>query len=144
MLLLIRTKLRKGVRITNTEDPDILGITLDREYFGLQDNLHVWFTYAPPLNSTYNLNKENTLSILEKYLTGTSGKSLIMGDLNGKTSTRMDYLEDENDKYSPITEITDYLPGSPNPRNSMDRHPVDHQGKTILELCKTFNLKILN
>ena len=68
MLLLIRKSIRKGVKVTNTEDPDILGITLKKDFFNLPEDLQIWFVYVPPATSPYAKNKENTLFKLEQKL----------------------------------------------------------------------------
>ena len=33
MLLLVKKTIRKGIKVTHTDDPDILGITLNKEFF---------------------------------------------------------------------------------------------------------------
>ena len=86
MILLVRTSIRKGIKVTDTADPDILGITLKKDFFNLPEDLHVWFAYAPPANSPYAKNRENPiLKLEEKIATRSNVRHLIMGDLNGRT-----------------------------------------------------------
>ena len=146
MLLFIRKSVRLGVKITHSDNPDILGITLKWEIFGFSHDRTVWFTYAPPLNSPYVADKEGVLNSLETYLTTDDNldRSLILGDLNDRTAKAADYLNDAGDKYSPITVIEDYMQDIPLPRNNEDKHQVDKQGKLVLNIYKTFKFRILN
>ena len=69
MLLLVRKSVRTGVKISYTENRDILGITLKHEFFHTPKDWTIWFTYAPPLNSPYLKGKEGVLSSLESFWT---------------------------------------------------------------------------
>ena len=145
MMLLVRKSIRKGVKVMYTEDPDILGIILNKDFFGLKQDYTVWFTYAPPSSSSYSVTREKVLCSLEKFLvTDNNGCSFILGDLNGRTTQNPDFIADDNDHHSPISVIADYRHDTPIPRNNMDRSPVDKQGKEILEICKNLNFRILN
>ena len=146
MLLLVRKSVRKGVKVTHDKDPDIIGITLSREFFGMEQDLVVWFAYAPPASSPYSRGREKVLSCLESLLITNDNyeHSIILGDLNGKTACNADYLRDGSDNHSPITQVGTYVCDEVHPRNNMDENPVDGQGKMILDLCKTLNLRILN
>ena len=66
-----------------------------------------------------------------------------MGDLNGKTNLGEDFVRDDLDKHSPIN-VTSYKKDTYICRKNMDNHPIDTQGKTILNLCKYLSLRILN
>ena len=57
MMLLVRKTVRGGVKVTYTHDPDILGITLKKDFFGLSEDILVWFVYAPPASSLYARNR---------------------------------------------------------------------------------------
>ena len=37
MLLLVKKNIRKGVKVSSTDDPDILGITLKKDFFNLPE-----------------------------------------------------------------------------------------------------------
>ena len=70
--------------------------------------------------------------------------NIIMGDLNGKTSTDIDYIQESNDKHSPVNDIEDYAFDIPIKRNNSDNSPIDTQGRKILNMCQTLSLRILN
>ena len=143
MLLLIRKSIRKGVKILSTDNPDILGILLLKEFFGFSEDLNIWFVYAPPLGTPYLTDKEDVLESLEKKLVR-HDNPIIMGDLNGKTNTSPDFVLEVTDKHSPIHDIDDYVPDIPSKRNNKDTKKVDKQGKELLEMCQTYRLRILN
>ena len=114
-----------------------------KDFFGLPEDLNVWFVYAPPLDSPYLDNWDGVLDCLEKHF-GQYDSPIIMGDLNGKTKTAPDYVLDATHKHSPINDIDQYITDTPVPRRSMDEKSPDTQGRRILELCQSNGLRILN
>ena len=64
MLLLIRKTVRKGIKIKQNFDVDSLEISLQKNFFGIDHNINVIFTYASPINSCYT--KSRTQNILER------------------------------------------------------------------------------
>ena len=103
MLLLIRKSIRKGIKIQQDFDVDAIEITLQKNFFGLERNINIIFTYASPINSCYTKTRPN--NILEKIETKiVDGRNnyLVMGDLNGRTKTGEDFVRDSLDKHSPI------------------------------------------
>ncbi len=145
MLLLVRKSIRNGVKVTSTVDPDILGITLKKDFFNLAEDLKIWFVYAPPANSPYARNKGNTILQLEEQLAQqASDQHIILGDLNGRTSNADDFIKETYDVHSPVHDIQIHTTQPPPERRNMDRHPLDEHGKLIIDLCKTFHTCILN
>ena len=53
------------------------------------------------------------------------GNIIIAGDLNAKTGTERDYVEDKNDDHSPINDIHTYNCDMPIKQKNMNMHPVD-------------------
>ena len=143
MLLLIRKTIRKGVKVRSVSDKDILGISLDKDFFGLPNNITVWFVYAPPISSPYTASRDEVLLSLQKKMTD-STHPIILGDLNGKTNTVPDTVDDAEDAHSPINDITTYSRDKFIPRHNQDENKMDKQGSAIIEMCKSNNLRILN
>ena len=145
MLLLVRKTVRAGVKVTYTDDSDILGITLKKEFFSLSEDLQVWFVYAPPANSPYARNRGSTISKLEELLaSNATSQHLILGDLNGRTAREDDFISETYDTHSPTHHVRLNALDAPPPRRNMDSHPPDEHGKLIINLCKTFQIRILN
>ena len=143
MLLYVKKTIRKGIKIIQTFDQDLIEVVMKKSFFNLKDDRHLLFTYASPINSCYT--KFRSGNILEKIETKEADYQsiLVMGDLNGRTKTGDDFVRDRSDKYSPINTPI-YKKDTELNRNNMDEHPIDKQGKLILDLCKTTGLKILN
>ena len=78
--MLVRKTIRKGVKITNTVNPDILGIKLLKDFFGFKEDLHIWFVYAPPLNSPYLADRQGVLDCFDRLLTNSDGSNMVFGD----------------------------------------------------------------
>ena len=144
MLLLIKKTIRKGVKISSTDDPDILGITLKKDFFNLPADTHVWFTYASPITSPYTKGRENIFTKLETSMAAHGKHQIIMGDLNGRTATEADYIQEDYDAHSPLQDLSHYQLDTPSNRNNMDNQPVDGHGKMILNVCKNLQVRILN
>ena len=67
MLLFIRKNIKKGVKVSYNKDSEILGLTLDKTFFGFDEPLFIWFTYASPLNSPYTISRN--IDVLDKLET---------------------------------------------------------------------------
>ena len=145
MILLIKKSIRKGIKIINIADQDIIGITLKKDFFDLTEDIIVWFVYASPTNSPYNKGKDSIFHRLEMLMTLHGNHQIIMGDLNGRTSTDEDFIQEEYDTHSPIKDIEGYVLDTPSPRrNNDDPSPTDTHGKLILNVCKNLQMRILN
>ena len=53
---------------------------------------------------------------------------MIAGDLNARTNLDDDYVLDEGDTFSPISQIDHYKVDEPLPRSNMDIATVDTHG----------------
>ena len=144
MILLIKKTIREGVKVTSTDDPDILGITLKKDFFKLPEDTLVWFTYASPMTSPYTKGRDNVLTKLEALMAAHGKHQIIMGDLNGRTATEADYIQEEYEAHSPLQDITHYQLDTPLSRNNMDSQTTDARGKMILNICKNLQVRILN
>ena len=142
-MLLVRKTIRAGVKVVSTSDPEILGVKMDRNFFGLKEDIHIWFTYAPPITSPYARSRKNVLDCLEKTLFSYQN-NIVMGDLNGRTSIEKDFIEEKYDEHSPVNDIVGYDFDTPVKRNNSDTSPVDTHGRRVLDICQTISLRILN
>ena len=135
-LLLIRKSIAKGIKINKNKDVDVLEVTLLKHFFLLREDTKILFTYASPLNSCYTQARDT--NILDKIETSYDGGEsyIIMGDLNGKTRLGEDFVRDGEDKHSPINSCF-YTKDAQLDRKNLDSHPIDQQGKKILQFCKS-------
>ena len=67
MLLYIKKTIRKGIKILQDFDQDVLEVVLSKTFFSLKEDKHILFTYASPINSCYT--KARSINILEKIET---------------------------------------------------------------------------
>ena len=143
LLVLIRKPIFKGIKKGKFSDDDALHLVIKKEFFGLDADKNVIFTYASPSTSCYTKSRPD--SVFDKIETKIDPKNLIIfGDLNGKTGTDDDFVVDDFDNHSPVVDNPCYVRDIPSPRNNRDPHPPDQQGKRILELCKNMAVRILN
>ena len=144
MLLLIRKSARKGIKIDQDFDVDSLKVTLKKDFFGLEHDIHILFTYASPFTSPYTISRnKNIIEKIETKIVDGRNTYLVMGDLNGRTKDGEDFVRDDSDEHSPIN-IPFYTKDTTMERNNRDLHAIDSQGKLILDLCKSNSLRILN
>ena len=144
MLMFVRKSIEKGVKFGKREDKDIFEVTLKKRFFGLEDDITFFFTYASPINSCYTKSRsENVLDKIETKIIGGDDIFFIMGDLNGHTKEGDDFVRDENDNRIQLNNPT-YKTDKNLGRTNADRKPIDTQGKKILDLCKFGSCRILN
>ena len=146
MIIYVRNSIKNGIKIGKKCDKDTLEVILKKQFFGLPQDRIILYTYASPINSCYT--KSRSVHILDKLETdylSADKKYIVMGDLNGRTRMEEDFVRDDLDKHSPINEAY-YQKDTPlhRLRSNRDPHPVDEQGRKIIDLCKTSALRILN
>ena len=100
----------------------------------------MWCLY-PPLNSTYF--SPDIFEELEKDISffNSQGSILLLGDLNARTGKYNDHLEMTDKNYLEIDmfENTENISQRNNCDNILNNH-----GKIVLQICKSFDLRILN
>ena len=148
--LFYKSSLQKGISISEIANEGVMWITLDKLFFGFDDNVYICFCYIPPSNSVYF--KEHNLGFFEMIESGVRkyqkyGKICIMGDLNARCGERSDLLSDAPnlERYLPIDD-NDYMFENHNDipfRFTMDR-TVNHSGGKLLDMCLSTDLRIVN
>ena len=145
--LYIRKTMVAGVVILPEPGTESIFIKLRKQFFGLENHVIVCFSYCVPTSSAV-LNRdfmpedlfEDLGSKLSKY--ERQGDLILMGDLNSRTGSILDYIANESNDYMPVPNIytdTEYTFA----RNSQD-NKVNSYGRKLIELCKTLPLRILN
>ena len=147
MLLIVRENLFRGLKIFCNYHHDKLWVKFEKEFFGLPQNIFLCFLYASPASSPYTTTLDyDIFQELEKDCNyfHAEGEIMIAGDLNARTNLDPDYVLDEGDTFSPISQIDHYIVDEPLSRTNMDSSPVDTHGEKLLDLCKSQSLRILN
>jgi hypothetical protein len=147
ILLLVKEELRPGVKVIDKSNGDKMWIKLKSDFFNLKKDLFICFPYVPPITSSYVGNLEyDIFQKIEEEICHYSGLGNVMiaGDFNGKTNTNNDFVLDYQDNHSPVNDIVTYNFDVPLVRKNQDKHLMDNQGETFLNLCKNTRMRILN
>ncbi|MEW8545015.1 MAG: endonuclease/exonuclease/phosphatase family protein, partial [Candidatus Thiodiazotropha sp.] len=148
--LFIRNELLDGITILEQNSDGFLWIKLDKQFFSLQSDICICFSYIPPKDSKYfkmfTVDPFETLEIgVRRY--SEVGEIVIMGDLNARTGALNDFSTDSSlfDKYIDTLEgiESEFSSKLLTPRISMDTE-CNASGFKLLELCKGADLRICN
>jgi len=150
LCLYIKKNIMKGVQLVEVNDEyERYWIRLDKQFFSMKYDVFVCFAYIRP-EETSGKYGVDTLDIIEKEISVYSkmGKCALMGDLNGHTSIVKDFIINDD-----LSAQERQLLGLPDDyqsdhfqqnRNNCDVSPMNAQGRTILDLCISTGMRILN
>ncbi len=110
----------------------------------------MYFTYVSPEGSTTytDIHERNGILLLENNLNEVQNAYpdcyyFLAGDMNARTKTFLDYIPCDNLDH--IFGETDYAGDEFDmPRNTKDSITYNQFGKSLVELCCTFNMHMLN
>jgi hypothetical protein len=144
MALLFRKNLKNGIEILKDGDSESIWVKLKKNFFMRHKDLYIGFVYvAPNMSTLATFNPEDPYQrineIFSKYQD--LGDVIIMGDLNGRTGIKADYIEQDSDEHCPLPEL--YEIDQIRPRVNQD-HVTNSQGLKLLDLCIANRLRILN
>lgn len=143
--ILVRKKLRKGVKYLPLTCSEYQWLMLDKNYFGFDSDIYLCFAYIPPQHSSYYIDQNiDFLELIENDISvyKSKGSVIILGDFNARTGSEPDFISDDDDDFLPLN--ADYvIDSSVINRNSKDAK-VCTRGKELLEMCISSRLRILN
>ena len=136
-----------GVSQVNTSGSESIIIRLKKDYFHLDRDIIVLFSYCVPAGSSYQIRTQ--FDPLEDFLEKNSNFNdscdlVCLGDFNSRTACRPDYSVDDNITDIPVVNSlfsADTL--ATFPRGNSDLL-VNSYGVRLLEICQSFPLRILN
>ena len=143
--IFVKTRISKGIKFLSHENNDYIWLQLQKDFFGLSEDIYICFLYFSPEYSTYTQALEYDLfDILEKEIIKYQkhGKILLGGDFNARVGTEYDFISHDSDSHLPLfdTYIIDSIP--------VQRHSHDlilnTRGKQLLNLCVQCGLRLLN
>ena len=147
--ILIKSSIRKGVKIFDSSGTDIIWLRLCKEYFNFEKDMYICALYISPSNSTYlQRTDKDVFNTLENDIIKFSRKGTIMllGDLNAHISNAdFDFVVGDS-----VDVMHDFLPVNYNldnmhlTRNTETKQVTNEYGKNILDLCISSQLRILN
>jgi len=144
LLIGIKHSIFKGVTFMKHRNSEFMWFKLDKLFFGLHSDIYVCSLYISPANSSYSFHRDDIFTLIEEDIVKFSavGDCLLVGDFNARTSTVADFIE--NDLVHHGIDIAGYVVDTPLHRNNKDNHCIDTHGKSLIDLCKGSNMRILN
>ena len=153
LCIAIKNEIKPYVTHVPCESENLIICKIDKIFLQTEEDIYLACTYIPPENSKYSsvecfFNLENEIINLQSL----SSNVLIIGDLNGHTNTKADFLPDNDyeDSHSPefiepthIQHILSDL-SLPLTRESKDTHRANSWGNNILDMCINTQLVICN
>jgi exonuclease III len=145
--VLIKQHIRKGIAILDNSNTDYIWLKLEKSYFGLEKHIYMCAAYLPHEQSLYLHNRdqdvlENIEHDIVKY--SKDGYIFLLGDLNARSATLSDYIEDDSDKYCSDSEKCHYLVDvNLGARHSQDS-VTNNRGQKLADLCIQCRMRIVN
>ena len=147
IVVFIANDLIHGIKLVSNNHTDCITLLLKKDFFNMPDNLLLTFVYIHPEGSFIHddVNDKNSYENLEDELIRLSScfnaKIIVAGDMNGRTATVPDYLDDDSDHaHLPYLYVSDYFSL---PRTSCD-NVVNNFGKMLINLCKSLCIHFVN
>ena len=138
IVALIDKDIRKGIQVVNQNSKYGIWLKIDKMYSKLPQDIFVCGVYLPPEGSPYAIPDifDKIENDLNKF--STIGKTVVMGDFNGRTANKLDYiLPDKTD--------LDLLSVKYTPQTRFNQDVVsNNRGNQLLQFCKHTDMIILN
>ncbi|CAG2194702.1 unnamed protein product [Mytilus edulis] len=145
IIVYYKKKFEKGITYLKnvTKSQNRLWMKLDKSFFGLQDDLYICGIYIPPKNSPHYNNEYEGLESEISFLSS-KGNFLLMGDFNSRVSNYSDFVANDENNIN-LTHILpdNYKSDFQLTRKSQDKI-INPQGRDLLDLCVSAQLRILN
>ena len=132
-------KIAKLFEPFKTKNKDIIWMKMSKKYNNSPNDIYFGSAYLSAENTTKSISEKiRNISEDIEIIRNKGGVILLQGDLNARTSNANDSAK--HDKYDIVVDTENFdLPL----RNSADAE-LNSKGKELLDLCKTFNLCIIN
>lgn len=139
------------IKLISKDSKGVLWLKLNKSFFGCINDIYLCCAYVPPEDSNVYKQRDSPLFEFDYFnlisdglrMYSELGDIAILGDLNARTGTRADFVENVNlERYLDLPEV-DKLPDKYAVRSSLDNH-VNNYGIKLLSLCKENNVFIMN
>lgn len=137
--LLFNSKLEKHISVIKNSQ-NFIWCKISREISKSNNDLYLCGLYIPPETSKYF--EPELFDKLQEDTITFSGKEnvLLIGDFNARTGKLKDFIEPDGNKYIKNLSPDIYHKSI---RENFD-NKINNHGKRLIEICKNFNLRILN
>lgn len=146
LAIIYKSRLKESIRIESSNSSCFQAITLPNPTSDQSKPLLIANVYIPPSNSKF-INTEN-FEHIETQLVKFADKfnMIVCGDFNAHTADENDFVQ----TYSHFPYIPSLMSSGPlqqyipTPRKNYDKTSINAYGKSLLRLCKSFEMLILN
>ena len=147
LAIFIKNTIRPGVKLKPASQSDYQWVYLDKSFFNFSKNVYICFVHDAPDYTGYSRRKAiETLQLLQRDILNfrESGEIVLAGDFNARTTNVSDFINDDSSSFTPLHD--DYREDCIiRPRSSEDEcHRPCTRGRTLLDLCISSQLGILN
>ena len=144
--ILFKECIATGLKFLNHKNNDYIWVKLCKNFFNSTKDIYMCAAYIPPENSPFFKSRgENTLEYIENDLLKycNMGSILLVGDLNARTGTELDFIVNDNDKYFQRNNEFYLLDKNAIERNSQDK-TVCKRGRALINMCTSAQVRFLN
>ena len=149
IIIYVSDKMANSVSLIKKVSDCLLWLRISGNMFDLEDDVYLGLCYNAPEGSGRVIYDERNIfdTILQDIVSFenlTEGKCniFVCGDLNARTGTKSDYVENETAQILDLLP-DDYILDQPLPRYSEDS-VCNEYGNCLLDLCKSTGLRIVN
>ena len=151
LCIFISNIIKKGVKVIRNNHQEIIWLKLKKDFFKLEKDIYICFTYISPSNSSYYKNNDfDSESIFDNIKQDCAefmgnGNVMIMADFNAYVPNgSLHYIVNDGlDNHIPLPNGI-YCPDTPLTRNTMELRELNQNGKSLIELCKSTSVRIVN
>jgi len=138
--LFYKSNLQKIISIVKTNQ-NFLWFKIDKKFLNSSKDIYVCGVYIPPCNSKYFDSEIFDQFEQDILFFSSAGSVILLGDFNSRTGKYSDTVSQDGNNI--ITNDQSESAFHPAERNSFD-NVLNSHGKKLLEICKTFDLRIVN
>jgi exonuclease III len=142
--ILFRIEISKGIDWIDNTCNEYVWFKLRKQFFGLEKDLFICAIYMPPENTSYSKsNHLDTFEMIERDIVhyGQTGNILLIGDMNARTGTHHDFIENDS---KIDDECFEYFIDKQHYIRTSEDNIICKRGKILLNTCMSFQLRILN
>ena len=143
LAVLIRKSIRSGIKILKNTSSEFQWIKLSKNFFNLEKDIYVCFSYVSPCSFQHKSDADTLEAIVRDInIFRNEGHILLCGDLNARTGSDPDFIQNDTDKHIPLD--PSYIIDANIIQRCSEDQKVDDRGKQLNELCISSRMRILN
>ena len=143
----IKNDILRGVSPLQGCTEEAVWLKFHKDFYKIPNDIIICLCYVAPMNSSSRVQTDMDsfdniiLDIARLKALHPNAVFMVCGDMNGRTGVSPDYVINDNSRYLLLPD--DYIEDSEIPWANED-HVVNTQGRSVLEVCKICDLRIVN